>query len=128
MDDDALTGYHGGETTGFQSPAQDHIEQVLDLAELLDLRAPGIYPVRVAGSALSERGILDGDILIVNTAGRPSPGQVAVAFVHGGVVLATLHRLENGWGLKLRGQGEPVPVSDEVEIWAIVAGLVRTDV
>ena len=128
MDDDAATGYYGGETTGFQSPAQDHIEQVLDLAEVLDLRAPGVYPVRVAGWALSERGILDGDILIVNTAAHPSPGRVAVAFVHGSTVLATLHHMESGWGLKLRGQGEPIPVSDEVEVWAIVAGLVRTEV
>jgi len=33
--------YKGDETTGFQSPAQDHIEPVINLAEMLDLRRPG---------------------------------------------------------------------------------------
>lgn len=39
----------GGETTGFQSPAGDYVEPVIDLAEHLDLRRPGRYPVRVVG-------------------------------------------------------------------------------
>jgi DNA polymerase V len=38
--------YQGDETTGFQSPAQDYVEPVLDLPRLLDLRRPGLYPVR----------------------------------------------------------------------------------
>ena len=46
--DDHAT-YRGAETTGFQSPAQDFIEHVLDLAQVLDLRKPGTYPVRLVG-------------------------------------------------------------------------------
>lgn len=61
-DDDGT--YQGAETTGFQSPAQDHIEHVIDLARVLDLGKPGIYPVRVKGQELRHRGIHDGDILI----------------------------------------------------------------
>lgn len=38
-------GYRGDSTTGFQSPAQDFIEGVVDLPALLDLRRPGRYPV-----------------------------------------------------------------------------------
>ena len=63
---DATRPYRGDETTGFQSPAQDHIEPVLDLAQLLDLRRPQRYPVRVIGQALSARGIHHGDVLVVN--------------------------------------------------------------
>lgn len=46
-----MAGYAGDDTTGFQSPAQDHIEPVIDLPALLDLRRPQIYPVRVIGQA-----------------------------------------------------------------------------
>ncbi len=60
--DDGQAAYRGAETTGFQSPAQDYIEHVVDLARVLDLGKPGIYPVRVAGQAFAERGIRDGDI------------------------------------------------------------------
>ena len=52
--------YRGGETTGFQSPAQDYIEGPIDLTATLGLSRPGTYPVR-AGRALKMRGIFEGD-------------------------------------------------------------------
>jgi DNA polymerase V len=120
--------YRGGETTGFQSPAQDHIEHVIDLSDVLDLRKPGMYPVRVVGQAFKERGILDGDILIANAAADPIAGKVVVAFVHGAVLLATLERRSTGWCLLPAGKSAALPVSDDAEVWAIVAGLVRVSV
>jgi DNA polymerase V len=129
MQDDGQGGdngsYSGGETTGFQSPAQDHIEHVIDLARVLDLQKPGIYPVRVSGQAFAERGIKDGDILIANTAARPAHGKVAVAVLQGSFRLATLERRGGSWFLRPSGTKEALPVSDDAEIWAIVAGLVR---
>jgi DNA polymerase V len=82
--------YRGDETTGFQSPAQDYIEGVVDLAAVLDLRRPGRYPVRVKGQALASSGIHDGDILIADAAAEPRAGAVCVAMVGGDVILATL--------------------------------------
>ncbi len=125
MDDSDEAAYSGAETTGFQSPAQDHIEHVIDLARVLDLQKPGIYPVRVSGQAFAERGIKDGDILIANTAARPAHGKVAVAVLQGTFRLATLERRGGVWFLLPSGSKEALPVSDDAEIWAIVAGLVR---
>ena len=53
-----MTGYNGGNTTGFVSPAGDSLEGPIDLAAILDLRQPSRYPVRVMGDALAGRGIL----------------------------------------------------------------------
>ncbi len=119
--------YEGDSTTGFQSPAQDYIEPVIDLAGLLDLRAPGLYPVRVVGHELAGRGILSGDILVANAAAEPTSGKVCVAFLHGEVILASLHRKDNAWVLK-PAKGQPVPVDHDVEVWAIITGLVRLKV
>jgi DNA polymerase V len=119
-----MGGYAGDETTGFQSPAQDHIEAVVDLAALLDLRRPHIYPVRVVGQALSARGIRHGDVLVVNAAGDPVVGKVCVAIVDGDVILATLAFKDGGWWLKPSTR-EPKPVIGDVEIWAVVDALVR---
>lgn len=69
------SAYRGDETTGFQSPAQDHIEGVPDLAELLELRHPQRYAVRVKGEGLRQRGIHGGDILVVNTDVEPRSGE-----------------------------------------------------
>lgn len=119
-----MTGYAGDETTGFQSPAQDHIEPVIDLAALLDLRRPAIYPVRVVGQALAARGIRHGDVLVVNAAADPAAGKVCVAIVDGDVILATLGFKDGTWWLK-PSRAEPREISGDTEIWAIVEALVR---
>lgn len=41
--------YDGSNTTGFVSPASDSLEDPIDLSEILDLRRPHRYPVRVKG-------------------------------------------------------------------------------
>lgn len=122
-----MAPYHGDETTGFQSPAQDYIEPAIDLAALLDLRRPGLYPVRVVGHELRTRGIHAGDILIANAGAEPAAGKVCVAFLHGEVILATLTRQDEAWLLR-PASGAVVPVTDDVEIWAIIKALVRMQV
>lgn len=122
-----MSGYAGDDTTGFQSPAQDHIEPVIDLAGLLDLRRPAIYPVRVVGQALSARGIRHGDVLIVNAAADPVPGKVCVAIIDGEVILATLEFKRGGWWLQ-PSRAEPRTLGPDSEIWAIVEALVRFEV
>lgn len=119
--------YRGDETTGFQSPAQDHVEAVPDLAELLELRRPQRYAVRVKGDSLRRRGIHSGDILVVNTDGEPKSGKVCVAFVHGDVVLAILTEKDGEWWLEPSNYA-PQPITEDTEIWAMIAALVRTDV
>jgi DNA polymerase V len=119
--------YKGDETTGFQSPAQDYIEEVVDLAALLDLSKPGIYPVRVIGQQLRDRGIDHGDILVTDAAAEPVPGKVCIAMIGGDVIIATLNRVDGAWFLQ-PSSGIPVQVTDDVEVWAIVRALVRSPV
>ncbi|MEZ6030319.1 MAG: S24 family peptidase [Hyphomonadaceae bacterium] len=118
--------YKGDNTTGFQSPAQDYIESVVDLADVLDLRRPGRYPVRVKGQALETRGIRDGDILVTDATTEPRPGVVCVAMIGGDVILATLAKRKGDWMLVL-SSGSAVPITEDVEVWAVVHALVRTD-
>jgi DNA polymerase V len=55
---------------------------------------------------------------------------VCIAFVHGDVLLATLAFRQGQWWLRPSSAGRaPVAVCGEAtEVWAIVCGLVRTDV
>ena len=121
--------YDGGNTTGFVSPASDSLEGPIDLSEVLDLRRPHRYPVRVKGDALAERGIQHGDILIADAAASPSAGRVVIAMIHGDVLVCQLAYKQGQWWLKPSGSEKaPLPVADEAEIWAVVAALVRTEV
>lgn len=123
----AQRAYQGDETTGFQSPSQDHVEAVPDLADLLELRRPQRYAVRVKGDGLKARGIHSGDILVVNTAAEPRTGKVCVAFLQGDVVLAVLVEKDGTWWLEPASKPAQA-MDDDTEVWAMVAALVRTDV
>lgn len=57
-----------GGTTGFPSLTTIYLEAVISLAEILDLRRPSRYPVRVGRGALPSRGIAKKDILVVDCA------------------------------------------------------------
>ena len=124
------SNYDGGNTTGFVSPASDSLEGPIDLSEILDLRRPHRYPVRVKGDALVERGIREGDILIADAAAPPAAGKVVIAMVQGDVLVCQLALRDGSWWLQPSGKVPALHVvaEDEIEIWAIVAGLVRTDV
>lgn len=127
--EDGSNGYDGSNTTGFVSPAGDSIEGPIDLSHILDLRRPHRYPVRVSGDALRERGIHPDDILIADAAAVPAAGRVVIAMVFGDVLVCQLTYCRGQWWLKPTGPGkEPMAVQDEAEIWAVIAGLVRTDV
>ena len=128
-DDNGADGYDGSNTTGFVSPTGDAIEGPIDLSRILDLRRPHRYPVRVSGDALRERGIHPGDILIADAAAAPAPGRVVIAMVMGDVLVCQLTWQGGQWWLRPAGPGkQPLPVQGEAEVWAVVAGLVRTDV
>lgn len=120
------SAYTGAETTGFVSPAGDHIEGPIDLSQILDLRRPHRFPVRVLGEALVERGILPGDILITDTAAEPRHGSVAIIMVGGEVLVAQLAFRRGQWWLRPGKRDQPpVPVDEDTQLWAVVAALVR---
>ena len=126
---DEPDGYDGSNTTGFVSPAGDSIEGPIDLSHILDLRRPHRYPVRVSGDALRERGIYPGDILIADAAAVPAAGRVVIAMVFGDVLVCQLAFRRGQWWLTPSSPDrKPIAVQGEAEVWAVIAGLVRTDV
>lgn len=120
--------YAGDKTTGFASPAADAIEGPIDLSDILNLRRPSRYPVRVRGLTFHSRGILDGDILIADTAGEQVSGQLVIASAAGQVLLAELRARAGRWWLVSGDDSrEPIRVdpAQDVDIWATVTGVVR---
>ncbi|WP_174501974.1 S24 family peptidase [Acidiphilium sp. C61] len=125
---DVRRSYNGGNTTGFSSPAADHLDGPIDLSEALDLRKPGRYPVRVSGDALIGRGIRSGDILITDAAERPFDGAVVVVMVDGDVLVAEIERRGGAWWIRGEGADSGREVPEDAEVWAVARALVRTTI
>ena len=61
---------------GFPSPAADHIEKEISLDELLGIRAPHVYLVRIDGDSMQGVGIYSGDLAVFQPGFRYSKAEV----------------------------------------------------
>ncbi len=111
---------------GFPSPADDHIEEVIDLNELLIRNPPATFFVRAVGLSMLKAGILDGDILVVDRSESACHGDIVVACLEGEF---TVKRLRIGpgrcvWLVPESDDFQPVRIESERDfaIWGVVTG------
>jgi len=68
---------------GFPSPAQDYVEQRIDLNSLLVSHPSSTYFIRVSGDSMIDGGISDGDMLVVDSSIKAEHGDIIVAAISG---------------------------------------------
>lgn len=111
---------------GFPSPAQDDLEEPIDLGAWLIEQPAATYVMRVDGHSMTEAGIIDGDLIVVSRAEKPRSGHIVVALVHGDRTLKRLKKMDGRYWLVPEAEGFPSTIVDEdVEIWGVVVGLAR---
>jgi DNA polymerase V len=86
----------GSWRTGIPSPANDDLELSLNLNDHLIRNPESTFLVRVAGEALADAGLHDGDLLVMDRATPPLAGNVVLAIVDGTPVLTRLSRDTQG--------------------------------
>lgn len=68
---------------GFPSPAQDYVEERVDIAELIVPHPSSTYFVRASGDSMIDGGISDGDLLAVDCSRTARNNEVVIASVDG---------------------------------------------
>ena len=112
---------------GFPSPAQDYVEQTIDLNQLCIAHPAATYFVRAAGDSMVDHGIRDGDLLIVDRSRKARHGSVVVAAVDGEFTVKEL-QLEPSIALLPGNRAyQPIYFSEgqELEIFGVVAFVVH---
>lgn len=77
-------------SAGFPSPAQDYVEQTLDLNELCIKRPAATFFVRVEGDSMIDAGIHPDDILVVDRSVQAEHGDIVIAGIHGELTVKEL--------------------------------------
>ena len=72
---------------GFPSPATDYIEEDVDLNVHLIKNVPATFIIRVQGKSMTDVGIYDGDLLIVDKSLKPKNFSTVIANVHDELVV-----------------------------------------
>ena len=72
---------------GFPSPATDYIEEDVDLNVHLIKNVPATFIIRVQGKSMTDVGIYDGDLLVVDKSLKPKSFSTVIANVHDELVV-----------------------------------------
>jgi DNA polymerase V len=108
---------------GFPSPAEDYAEGPLDLNRYLIHHPAATFFVRVKGDSMTGAGIFCGDLLIVDRAINPVPGNVVIAVVNGDL---TVKRFQQEAGRILLMPENPaytpivIDPDTDFSIWGVV--------
>ena len=77
---------------GFPSPATDYIEEDVDLNVHLIKNVPATFIIRVQGKSMTDVGIYDGDLLVVDKSLKPKNFSTVIANVHDELVVKSFDK------------------------------------
>ena len=114
-------------SAGFPSPAQDFIEQTLDLNELCIKHPAATYFVRVEGDSMLEAGIYPDDVLVVDRSLNAEHGDIIVASVYGELTVKELQLKPVPRLLPRNKAYPPIEVAEESDlvIFGVVTNVIR---
>lgn len=113
----------GGVKAGFPSPAADFTGEQIDLNQHLVKNKTATYCVKVKGNSMTNAGINDGDVLVVDKSVEPQDGKIAICSIDGEFTIKRI-KIEKERILLLPANTDfnPIEVTPENEL--IVFGIV----
>ncbi|MBW1246666.1 S24 family peptidase [Pseudomonas tolaasii] len=108
---------------GFPSPAADYYEPPISLDELLNIRAPHIWIVKVEGESMRDAGIFTGTRLIIDRTVTACSGHIVMAYVDNQPLVKRLAKSPAGWTLESANPAYKSVTPDEystVEVFGVV--------
>ena len=114
-------------SAGFPSPAQDYIEQTLDLNELCIKHPAATFFVRVEGDSMVNAGIFPNDILVIDRSIQATQGDIVVASLYGEFTVKELVLGANPCLLPHNPAYQPIsiPEGSDMEIFGVVTNVIR---
>jgi DNA polymerase V len=109
---------------GFPSPAEDHLEQRLDLNTLVIANPNATFFVRVAGESMRDIGISDGDILVVDRSIESWENRVVVAVIDSEFTIKRFTTDQEAVLLKAENSDYPsIKITPEMDfsVWGVVS-------
>lgn len=116
---------------GFPSPAEDYQHDTLDFNRDLIKHPEATFYGRVDGDSMTDAGINDGDIAIIDRSVEADDGDVIVAFINNEFTIKYLDLSHKADGyIELRPANKeykPIRIddSDDFEVWGVVVWTIK---
>jgi DNA polymerase V len=115
-------------SAGFPSPADDYLEDKLDLNQHLHKHEAATFFVKVRGDSMIGAGIHSGDLLIVDRALEPTDKSVVIAVVNGELTVKRICKRDGKLSLMPEnGNYTPIPITTftDFEVWGVVTHVIH---
>lgn len=110
---------------GFPSPAEDYVEQKLDLNDFIQHPSATFF-VRASGESMIGAGIYPGDLLVVDRSIEAKNRSIVIAVVDGEMTLKRLIKKQGQCYLRPENPKFPnIPMKEGDEIWGVVINSMR---
>ena len=113
---------------GFPSPADDYMEQRLDLNRYLIKHPAATIFVKVTDDSMTKAGIFEGDLLIVDKSLKPHDTKVIMAVYDGNLLVRRFRKIKNSFYLLPENKAyRPVEIFDDMnlEILGVVTSVIH---
>ena len=120
-----------GVKAGFPSPAGDYLHESLDFNRDLIKHPEATFYGRVDGDSMTEAGICDGDIAVIDRSLEPQNGNVVVTYINNEFTIKYLDLTHKKDGyIELRPANKkykPIRIdeSDTFEVWGVVVWTIK---
>ncbi|MFL2661779.1 MAG: LexA family protein [Alphaproteobacteria bacterium] len=116
---------------GFPSPAENYIDEKLDLNGYLIKNKESSFFVRVSGDSMINVGIFNDDILIVDKSLSPGSQSIVVASIDGELIIKRLvqDRFNKNYYLKSENNNYPnikLNSNTDTIIWGVVTYVIHS--
>ncbi len=114
--------------TGFGAAADDYAERGIDLNEQLIINKPATFFFRMKGDAMTEAGIHEGDVLIVDRSIKAESGKIIVGSVNGELMVRRFQKTFNKAFLSPENRKfRPVEIDEFVRFdpWGVVTCVIH---
>ena len=115
---------------GFPSPATDYIEEDIDLNIHLIKNVPATFVIRVQGKSMTNVGVNDGDILVVDKSLKHRNFSTVIANVHDELVVKSFIKEENKQFLTSGSKNfeDRILINEEEDIfiWGVVTYVIHS--
>ena len=112
-------------SAGFPSPADNYIEEKLNLNKHLIKNKESTFFVRVSGDSMINVGIFDNDILVVDRSLTPTKQSIVIASIEGELVVKKLIKDNKSRDYYLKSENSDYPniklsSHSDTMIWGVV--------
>tara|TARA_B100000767_G_scaffold238929_1_gene233928 strand:+ start:200 stop:580 length:381 start_codon:yes stop_codon:yes gene_type:complete len=116
-------------SAGFPSPADDYLENNLNLDKLLIKNRPSTFLIRAGGDSMINIGIYDGDILIVDRSLDAKSKDIVIASIFGELTVKKL-LLDIHGNPQLKSENElyssiEIKNKEDLIIWGVVTSVIH---